>query len=236
MSALKPLRCDECGGGAPLVEALEVACPYCEAMVPIPADYMQAAKLRTQERTARRDGEPLWRAVADGVNQWVPIAGLAAVALLPPAAALAANLVHDWGSQGDVMAFVALPLLLPGAATFLWSSAVNETTLGFRAALGAQAPKEEGKPLECRSCGAPLEVEPEALFANCLYCENDSLLEVIPLGELAGKLRATLSTLRDAARALRRRRRLLAFGILGVATLVATISALLAFAVKATVG
>ncbi len=235
MSALAPLRCSECGGIAPLQEALEVACPYCAAMVPIPRDYVAAAKLRTQEHATRREAEPMWRAVADGVRPWVEYTALASVALVPPAAALMVNLLRDWNSQGDVMAFVALPLLLPGAAIFLWASAVNETTLGFKAALGAQPGKGEGKPLGCRSCGAPLDVEPDALFATCLYCETDSLLEVMPLGRLAERLRTTLTTLRDATRALRRRRRLLAFGVSGFTLFVGVVSALLAYAVKTTV-
>ncbi|HBP18248.1 MAG TPA: hypothetical protein DEA08_10705 [Planctomycetes bacterium] len=235
MSALRPLRCPECGGGAPLVEAPETACAYCGATVPIPADYVEAARLRGQERVARQQAEPLWRALADGAPAWVPLAALGAVALAPPAGALAVNLLSEWSSQADVMAFVALPLLLPGAGVFFWASAVNATTLGFRAALGARAPKEEGQPPGCRSCGAPLEVEPGALFATCLYCETDSLLESMPLDRLAEGLRQTLSSLQDAVRALRRRRRLLAFGTFGFTLLIGTVSALLAYAVKATV-
>lgn len=233
--ALVPLRCPGCGGGPPLVEASEVACPFCGAAVPIPPDYLEAARLRGQERVARQAAEPAWRAVAKGVPAWLPFAALGGVALAPPIASLGVNFVHDWSSQADVMAFVALPLLLPGAALFFWSSAVNETTLGVRAALSAAAPREEGQPLGCRNCGAPLEVEAESLFATCLYCETDSLLEVMPLRPLSEALRGTLSTLRDATEALLRRRRLLAFGVLGFTLLIGAVSGLLAFAVRATV-
>jgi hypothetical protein len=134
------------------------------------------------------------------------------------------------------MAFVCLPLLLPGAAVFVWASAVNETTLEVRSALGAKAPEREGTPPGCRSCGAPLDAAPEALAATCLYCGTDSLLEVMPLGALAGRLRRTLDTLRDASLALRRRRRLLGFGTLACTLGIAAVSALLAFAVRATAG
>lgn len=234
--ALVPLRCEQCGGSPPLREAAEVSCPFCGASVVIPPDYLEAARLRTLELAARSEAEPAWRAVADGVPEWLPYAALASVALVPPGAALVANLVREWRSQGEVMAYVALPLLLPSAALFFWASAVNETTLGVRSALCARAPEEEGKPSGCRSCGAPLQAEPEALFATCLYCEVDSLLEVMPLRPLGESLRASLRTLIDATAALRRRRRLMGFGVVGFTLLVGALSALVAFGVRASLG
>jgi predicted RNA-binding Zn-ribbon protein involved in translation (DUF1610 family) len=235
-AALVPLRCDACGGSPPLREVAEVACPFCEAMVVVPPDYLEAACLRTLELAARAEAEPAWRAVAEGVSDWLPYAALGSVALAPPLAALLVNLLFEWRSQGEVMAYVALPLLLPGAALFFWSSAVNETTLGVRSALCAAPPHEEGKPPGCRSCGAPLAVGDEALFASCLYCETDSLLEAMPLRPLGESLRSTLKTLSDATSALRMRRRLLAFGVSGFTLFVAALSTLVAFGVHATLG
>ena len=235
-AALVPLRCQQCGGSPPLREAAEVACPFCGARVAVPADYLEAARLRTLELVARGEAEPAWRAVAEGLPRWLPFAALGSVALVPPGAALVVNLIWEWRSQGEVMAYVALPLLLPSAALFFWSSAVNETTLGVRSALSARAPQKEGKPPGCRSCGALLEVEAEALFATCLYCETDSLLEVMPLQPLGESLRATLRTLADATAALRRRRRLMGFGVLGFTLVVAALSALIAFGVRASLG
>ena len=213
-----------------------MACPFCGASVVVPPDYLEAARLRTLECAARAEAEPAWRAVAEGLPSWLPLAALGGVALLSPGAALVVNLARDWRSQGEVMAYVALPLLLPSAALFFWSSAVNETTLGVRSALSARAPQEAGKPPGCRNCGAPLEVEVAALFATCFYCETDSLLEVMPLQPLGESLRATLRTLGDATAALRRRRRLMGFGVLGFTLVVAALSALVAFAVRATLG
>lgn len=234
--ALVPLRCEACGGSPPLREQPELSCPHCGRSVAVPPDYLEAAKLRTKELAARAQAEPAWRAVAEGVPGWLPYAALGSVALVPPGAALAANLLREWRSQGEVMAYVALPLLLPGAALFFWASAVNETTLGIRSALSANAPREEGQLPGCRSCGAPLQVEEGALYASCLYCETDSLLEVMPLRPLSESLRETLKTLGDATSALRRRRRLLAFGVTGFTLLVAAVSALLAFGLRASMG
>lgn len=236
MSALVPLRCEACGGSPPLREEPELECPFCEAKVIVPPDYLEAARLRRSELEARAAAEPAWRAVAQGVPDWVAWLALAGVALLPPSAALSANLLGAWRSQGEVMAFVALPLLLPGAALFFWASAVRETTLGVRSALSARPAQQAGEPPGCRSCGAPLDVAPEVLFASCLYCETDSLLEVMPLRPLGELLRATLRTLADATAALRRRRRLLGFGITGVTILVGALSGLLAAGVRATLG
>jgi hypothetical protein len=149
------------------------------------------------------------------------------IVLLPPIVTLLAWLIPRLGLGAvEITALVSLPALLPGAALWVWASAVAGTTLRFRAALAARPGGSGGAPL-CRTCGAPLAADPQALAATCGYCGSDSLLEQIPVSELAASLGEALTTLEQAARRLRTRRAMLGLGAAGLTLLVGGASVLL---------
>jgi LSD1 subclass zinc finger protein len=61
---LSPVKCSSCAAPLPLViPAPEVRCPHCGHPNPLPAEYVQAAELRRREGEARRQAEPIWRAL-----------------------------------------------------------------------------------------------------------------------------------------------------------------------------
>lgn len=222
--SLKPIRCAACGSPVPLVEAAETACAYCAQPVAIPADYLEAARLHHAGAEARAAAEPLWRRFSARVGWRVQLLGLLLLALLPPLVTLLANLSWPYAAQAQLFGLLTLPALLPGSGIWIWAAVVNATTLPYREALSAKPPAKGEGPVSCRSCGAPLAVEPEALSATCLYCGADSLLEVLPVSELGARLRDSLRTLEEAARTLRKRRVLLALSVTAVLLMVAAVS------------
>ncbi len=228
---LAPVTCTSCAAPLPLaVPAPQVPCPHCGVANALPAEYVQAAELRRREAEARRQTEPLWRALATGAPTWSKPVALALIVLLPPLATLVAWLIPrlELGAVA-ITALVSLPSLLPGAALWIWASAVAGTTLRFRAALTARS---EGNATCCRGCGAPLATEPGALAATCGYCGTDSLLEKIPVGELARSLGEAMTTLEEGARKLRARRATLGLGTFGLALVVGGSSFLLWLALR----
>lgn len=231
---LRPLRCDACGSPAPLAERPAVRCPACGGEVPVPADYLEAARLRRADVEARRAAEPLFARLVRP-RPWVHGAGLALLAGLPPLVTAASSLAWPFHPPAALFGLLTVPALLPGAATCVWARVAAATARPFREALAATRPAGGQGPPGCRSCGAPLEAAPDALAATCLYCGTDSLLEALPLGELGAALRGSLTRLRDATGALRRRRAGLALGLAGATVVAAAVSAALVLAVLATV-
>jgi LSD1 subclass zinc finger protein len=228
---LSPVKCTGCAAPLPLaIPAPEVRCPHCSTANALPAAYVEAAALRKREAEARRQAEPLWRALEGGAPTWSRPAALALIVVLPPVATLVAWLIPrlELGAVA-VTAAVSLPALLPGAALWVWASAVAGTTLRFKAALAARG---DGSTPACRTCGAPLAPEPGALAATCGYCGSDSLLEKIPVSELARSLGEAVTTLEDAARKLRTRRATIGLGAFGLALLVGGSSILLWIALR----
>jgi len=226
---LAPIRCTSCDAPLPLADPTPtVPCPYCGERNTLPPRYVEAAALHQREHEARLRAEPLWRKVGRGAPSWSAGLALALVVFLPPLATLAGLLLPGLElGVAEVTALFTLPALLPGAGLWIWSSAVSGTTMRFRAALAARAPERDGGAPGCRNCGAPLESGADALTATCGYCGVDSLLEQIPVGELARGLGRTLTSLGQAVTALRRRRAILGLGTGGAALLVAGSSVLL---------
>ncbi len=125
------------------------------------------------------------------------------VALLPGAITIvgivAAALFEFAGVGGgiDVPLFLGtwvwIPLVLSaGLVTlvFWYSSYLSGWVPEARAALAAKPPPVAGAPPACRSCGAPLVVEPGHTFARCIYCGADSLvvLDAIEARRLAASV------------------------------------------------
>lgn len=226
---LAPIRCTSCDAPLPLADPTPtLPCPYCGERNTLPPNYVEAAALHQREHEARERAEPLWRKVGRGAPGWSAGLALALVVFLPPLATLVGLLLPGLElGVAEATALFTLPALLPGAGLWIWSGAISATTMRFRAALAARAPEHEKRAPGCRTCGAPLGVRPGALTATCGYCGTDSLLERVPVGELARALGRTLTSLGDAVTALRRRRAILGLGTAGAALLVAGSSVLL---------
>ena len=226
--SLKPIHCEDCGGAVPLVAEALVECPYCASTVAIPSDYLKAAAARAGESAARKATEPLWEKLSRPVPKWLGTVGILAVVFLPPALTLLAHLLTfpPWSTL-EILAKVAIPGLVPGATLWLWAAAAGATTLAFQQGMAA-APAKAGKgPPCCRQCGAPLCVEADALSASCAYCGTDSVVQSLPVKTMQTRWKKALRTLEQATVALKRRRVLLALGILGGALFIGSSTALL---------
>lgn len=224
---LEPLRCEACGGAVPLADGATSRCPYCDAPVEIPAAYGRLAEAHATEVDTRRELEQRFRTVSEPPPRSTDVLAIALVLLLPPVLGVAEVLLA--GAAADtvlVFATAVVPALLPGTCLWVWSASVHATIVRFQLALAGSPPEREGGPPRCRSCGAPLDVEPDAFAARCAYCGTDSLLSNLEgaARRLHDRLRGELHTLGEAAAALRTRRRLLFGGTITAAVMLGALA------------
>ncbi|MCP4135796.1 MAG: hypothetical protein GY754_32810 [bacterium] len=236
--SLKPVTCPGCSGPVPLIEADTTSCPYCKTEVDIPDEYEKAVRASRASSEARKAMEPLWSRVSREAPKRSLIAALVLTALLPPIATLLANIIpYPPMNQLMILAAFSFPSILPGAGIWIWSVAINATTARFKQALSARPPQKirgnEGPPC-CRSCGAPLTVEKDALSATCVYCNTDSILEIIPVDDLVREAGSAIQTLEQASRLLRRRRYMIGLGTIGTVLLIASLIVIVITAVVVT--
>lgn len=78
-------------------------------------------------------------------------------------------------ATGVLLVFLVLPLSMRLAVR----ASMYGIPLGTLAAI-EQSLKSRGNSHECRWCGAPLSVNPRAVFARCIYCGTDSLVLLDP--------------------------------------------------------
>ena len=233
MSALRPLSCHACGGQIPLTGQASTQCPYCSAVVSVPAEYAHAVELQARAAQLRRSLEPQWQSLTRpraGATEWL---AAALVLLLPPlASVLAAALSPSPLGPDEVVLLVGIPALLPGGAIWVWAIASRATVLRLGQALAASPPKKAGAAPGCRSCGAPLAVEPGALGATCGYCGTDSMVVGVALTAARSRLRDKLRTFDDALRTLRARRILMGLGAVTLVLLMMGASGLIWLAMR----
>lgn len=234
---LSPLQCDSCGGHAPLRDAPTSDCAFCETPVPIPADYLAAARERLAGDQARAKAEPAWASLSQGPTTGQQVGAGAALFCLPLVATATLGLLPaaPW-STAQIMAAGTLPAFLPGAAWAAWIVAVVALGRLSAASLAAKPSKTEGGPLRCRGCGAALTQEPDALSCTCLYCATDSVVadSAVAQAESAATDKAQTS-LGQAVDELRARRTRAAVGISAAALGLAVTSAAVWFGLFATV-
>jgi predicted RNA-binding Zn-ribbon protein involved in translation (DUF1610 family) len=236
VSALEPLQCQACAGPVALVEAATTPCPYCGVDVAIPAAHVTALATQRQTSATRRAAEPVWGKLSAGNPPWLAGVAVVMVVLLPPLVTLVASLVpYPPLSHAAIIAFFALPAVVPGAALYAWAGAVDATVTRFNDAMAAAPPARDKAAPGCRSCGAPLSVEPEAIAATCVYCGTDSLIEHVPQGQLTAKLRSATRTLAEGVARLRARKVMIALGIFAATILLVGSSMLIWMAVLATI-
>lgn len=236
MKPLTPLKCSGCGGSPPLVMAPRTQCPFCGLHVTVPENYQKAAQARRAGKEARLKAEPAWRRLSNGVpGVFLIVGGLLMLCLPPIATVLGHSMPRVPLASAQIIAMFSLPALLPGALVFTLAGALQVVGRTFQTALAARPPTNDGQPPGCRTCGAGLNVEHDALSASCGYCDTDSIVTGISARRERAELGLSLRSLADAVRALKRRWAWITGGLLGAFSLIGGLSALVAYAFFATV-
>jgi len=231
---LVPLQCHACGGDVPLVAAPATRCVYCGASVAIPREHVEALALHAEARALRVSVEPRWRRMTAEASPWTEWIAVGLALLLPPSiSAVAAFATASPLPTVDGLVFVAVPALAPGGVLWVWAIASRATAQRLHGALGAAPPKRAGGNPTCRSCGAPLPLEPGAVAATCAYCGVDSIVDAAARRPARAALGAEVRTLRDALRTYRMRVTLLGFGLAALAVPMAALAALIWIALRA---
>jgi hypothetical protein len=257
---LTVLTCPQCGGVVPLVEGATASCLFCHAPVPIPdvhqalraqvradhAAYELARQAATRIIPAPRSLR-LLRWMVEGGAYWGVVLLVAPLILLGSLLSmfeiviwlrdtLHFDFIGRFGATGMLMAFAFIATFgvgfLPLLATLGRRRA--QSRVGILSALSARCSKRSDL-LECRVCGAPLEIEGDGLTERCVYCGADNLrrADVVDLSRknlardqlITTVVEAQVADDRERADVSRRLRRrllvmatiVLAFGAVGLA-------------------
>jgi Zn finger protein HypA/HybF involved in hydrogenase expression len=232
---LAVLECAECG--ASLVLGIEdaIVCPSCGASTPVPQAYRDLQRARRDDPAARAQAERVLRKLDRPPSMVVKV--LARCLDLPMLAflmlygvplglfaILEADRFNRWlaprlhlESANDVpfgymVAMMFGILLVVAFIPRAFGVYANRRVTGrsrLLAALRARQPKVAGAAAECRTCGAPLAVAPDAIVATCSYCgsENAIVIETAVAETAQGVVRNLGATMADAAQQDRAERR-----------------------------
>lgn len=199
-----PLCCPACGGAVPLGDGDELECPYCQARVPVPADY-RALRDAEREHSADRAHaaalyEKLGHAPGPLLQRWVRMSlpmyegaarvlrlGWLAVFVVLVSVAIVGHWVAPYigvdfvdlvgGKRlygGIALVFAVLVVMPVALASYLDHFVRSRGSL--QRSLAAAMPEQPGGPSLCRNCGAPLHVAAGALGVRCVYCGSDNLV------------------------------------------------------------
>ncbi|MCO4748149.1 MAG: hypothetical protein KC912_25370 [Proteobacteria bacterium] len=206
---MKPLRCSSCASPVALGPGAELTCPSCSSAVAVPEDLREAQNTLALRSETRRQLEPLWGRLGHPPSRGWTWLGVAMVLLMPSLATGVAAVVSL--DAGLVAATVTFPSVLPGAVIWLGAAAMRTTTLQMQLDMAA-VPTDTGH--ACRSCGAPLALDTDAISASCGYCGADSVVSALPAASISrAQARALIQTVEEAMVVLRRRRALIFVGL-----------------------
>lgn len=175
-----------------MVDAVNLACPYCGQRDQLPAD----VALRSIDLRARIEAARAALARLDGftlamAKMYESRGGALRVALPMTAlcgAMLASNLTGALDAAQRAPEALRACLLANGLASssLLWAAPLGVVCglalarwryrRGVRPWLLARAPQVEGAPARCRVCGAGLATDAREVFAACRYCRAQNLL------------------------------------------------------------
>ncbi len=178
------IHCPRCQAVVRPRNADTVACVHCGQEVAMPHDLR--LKLRDARQIARGQAslETLIRSLirlpsAARTNVFVFISAPVMFAAWPAAMALLTLVDHyDFISPQTMSACFISPLAFILGLFFILRGhtarrgALRLLTLHY----GAHPPASEGEPRTCRSCGAPLDEEPDRILIRCAYCGSDNIL------------------------------------------------------------
>jgi len=206
--AITPLTCDQCGAPVPLADGDFARCRHCGASVRIPESHKKLREEVRSVRERRRETEKLLRRHACLGSRRVRTSYSllvipAAVIGVPIAFALTQSRMHwyarEWTVLAGILPFMVtlLPLLV------LWTFGSINAYLGALGLKLRPAPPPSGTTgFDCGVCGAPLEIEPDALAATCDYCGSDSWVRDAPESwELEGQSKREAANLSALVRA-----------------------------------
>jgi Zn finger protein HypA/HybF involved in hydrogenase expression len=198
---LQPLKCASCGGSASLRPGV-AKCSHCHQPVPVPEDYTETLKLRSQSFKLMAKAERLWKRIRlvsmPPVQIVLWIAALVFVwfmwqGLFPLFVREALyNLMTFFGTlvwAWDVLALVAIAIAIAGYAIYL---AVVRSELPAAPAAAKAVGGEED--MECANCGGMVEIGAGHVVGICGYCGSETYRVA-----LARKARAAAAEQKDVA-------------------------------------
>ena len=201
--ALTPLTCAQCGGSVPLGPGERVACPYCAAVVEIPAPYRELRDTERELDAGRREGHALALALAKvpsapirmlamfdsawflwfGLALWITVGVIVGV-LLPPVIGRWFDIstvdVLDERTQGWISMVLPIGTFALGLLGAGWARKRAIVRGGLQVALAARGPERRGGPERCRQCGAALAIGARDHAVACPYCGTDNLVNMPP--------------------------------------------------------
>jgi Zn finger protein HypA/HybF involved in hydrogenase expression len=178
---LQPLKCAACGGNASLRPGV-AKCSHCHQPVPVPEDYTETLKLRSQSFKLMAKAERLWKRIRLVSMPPVQVAlWLAAVVFvwfmwqgLFPDFVLGAlyNIMTFWGTMVwalGVLSMAAIAIAIIGYALYL--AAVRSRLPAPPAAAKAVGGEED---VDCSNCGGMVEIGAGHIVGICGYCGSET--------------------------------------------------------------
>ncbi|HEY5934337.1 MAG TPA: hypothetical protein VIU61_06880 [Kofleriaceae bacterium] len=206
--AVEVLRCKSCDAPIALGTGDTAKCSHCGTETEVPASHRALRAADAEEQAHRVEGAKLVRRfgtlpamplralawtwnvvffVFVGLPVVVIVGALLGDRLLAAYGFFTKQHLHDVVLPSFSDPDAAPVALGYGVATVLfglWIIAAvyggrrNERLRALQAGLAAKPPERPGGSLQCRMCGAPLEVPPNALGATCLYCRAENLVAI----------------------------------------------------------
>jgi DNA-directed RNA polymerase subunit RPC12/RpoP len=207
--AIKPLICSKCKGVVPLRPTPTVKCLYCETVVNLPIEYLEAIAVRKTFQKRKKDVQnfaaELGKApstigghIAQIPESYLTIF-IVILFFLGPATMGPHNpfcsMVNFYFEQfrGEnlldaltmpqqvLLTFLPFAFFLSLLFSMIYRLRRRVFTMGMiRASLTALPPIKPGSPYICRQCGAPLSADDDAVAVTCIYCSTDNLLHIPP--------------------------------------------------------
>ncbi|HXE82746.1 MAG TPA: hypothetical protein VN513_05375, partial [Gemmatimonadales bacterium] len=198
------LQCAECGTPLVLNDTDAIVCPSCGASTPVPQAYRDLRRARRDDPAVRAQAEQVLRRldrppgmVVKVLARCLDLPMLAFLILygipLGLFAILEADRFNRWlaprlhlESANDVpfgymVAMMFGILLVVAFIPRAFGVYANRRFTGrgrLLAALRARQPRVAGAAAQCRTCGAPLAVVPDAIVATCSYCGSESAVVI----------------------------------------------------------
>jgi uncharacterized Zn finger protein (UPF0148 family) len=241
LSPLEVLRCTQCNAPIPFADDETTTCPFCRTENKVPPAYREMRAAKSLDTSARHEADRVLRKLDRPA--WMVTKVLARVLDLPFLAfwflygipvglysvikgmKISGWIGHHWmgvpqGKDEPYWLFIAcifgllfVILFIPRVLGVMANRRITDR-VRLLAALAAKPPRTAGGPASCRSCGAPLFVETDALIARCAYCGTDNAVQLrtkVASAALKGAshLAATVMEAAKTDRANRRRTRVL---------------------------
>jgi uncharacterized Zn finger protein (UPF0148 family) len=231
---LEVLRCSSCSAPLVLGDTDAITCPACGTNNPVPEAYRDLRRARHDDPAVRAKAEAVLRKLDNPPSMVVkvlakcldlPMLAFAMIYGIPVAmiAILNADRFDTWlaprlhvkvddvpfGYMVAMMFGILLVMAFIPRAFGVYANRRVADRSRLLGALSARQPKVAGAAAECRGCGAPLAVAPNAIVSMCGYCGTENAVKVeTSVAESAKSVVKNLgTTMADAAKQDRAERR-----------------------------